>query len=90
MGEGQDAQSNLNLHFHEAHPCASPLRGSCRLCKSAILPIYHMLFLDGVYAEDNYGKTRFHQIKAPKKSELNVLAHRGLRVKSFILQFFNN
>jgi hypothetical protein len=25
---------------------------------------FHMLFLDGVYAEDNYGKTRFHQIKA--------------------------
>ena len=35
-----------------------------------------MLFLDGVYAEDNYGKTRFHQIKVPTKSELNVLTHR--------------
>lgn len=35
-----------------------------------------MLVLDGVYAEDNYGKTRFHQIKASTKNELNVLAHR--------------
>jgi hypothetical protein len=34
---------------------------------------FHMLFFDGVYAENNYDKTRFHQIKAPKKSELNVL-----------------
>jgi hypothetical protein len=25
----------------------------------AILPIYHMLYLDGVYGEDNYGNTRF-------------------------------
>lgn len=29
------------------------------LCKSAILPIYHMLYLDGVFAEDKDGKTRF-------------------------------
>ncbi len=26
---------------------------------------YHMLFLDGVYAEDDYGKQRFHRVKAP-------------------------
>lgn len=46
---------------------------------------FHMLFLDGVYVEDNYGKTRFHQIKAPKKSELNVLAHRiSQRVAGFL------
>ena len=25
--------------FHSVHPCTSPLRGSLRLCKSAILPI---------------------------------------------------
>ena len=24
---------------------------------------FHMIFLEDVYAEDNYGKTRFHQIK---------------------------
>ena len=35
-----------------------------------------MIFLDDVYAEKSYGKTRFHQIKAPTKNELNVLAHR--------------
>ncbi|WP_166422974.1 transposase [Paraglaciecola sp. 20A4] len=31
-----------------------------------------MLYLDGVYAEDNYGKTRFH----PTKCELNSSIHR--------------
>ncbi|WP_308368305.1 MULTISPECIES: hypothetical protein [unclassified Microbulbifer] len=25
--------------IYEAHPCASPLRGSLRLCKPAILPV---------------------------------------------------
>ena len=38
-----------------------------------------------VYAEDNDGKTRFHQIKAPKKSELNVLAQKiSQRVAGFL------
>jgi hypothetical protein len=36
---------------------------------------FHMLYLDGVYAADNYGKTRFYPIKAPTKSELNSLTH---------------
>jgi hypothetical protein len=36
MGEGQDARSHLNIHFH-------------------------MLYLDGVYAADNYGKTRLDE-----------------------------
>ena len=44
-----------------------------------------MLYLDGVYAEDNYGKTRFHPIKAPTKSELNSLTHRiSQRVAGFL------
>jgi len=44
-----------------------------------------MLYLDGVYAEDNYGKTRFHPIKAPTKSELNSLTHRiSQRVAVFL------
>ncbi len=34
-----------------------------------------MLFLDGVYAEDDYGKQRFHRVKAPTYDELNTLAH---------------
>jgi len=44
-----------------------------------------MLYLDGVYAEDNYGKTRFYPIKAPTKSELNSLTHRiSQRVAGFL------
>ena len=35
----------VNLtRFHEVHPCTSPLWGSLRLCKSAILPICHGVF----------------------------------------------
>ncbi len=30
--------------YHAAHPCAAPLRGSLRLCKSAVLPICHGVF----------------------------------------------
>ncbi len=33
------------------------------------------LFLDGVYAEDDYGKQRFHRVKTPTHSELNTLVH---------------
>jgi hypothetical protein len=44
-----------------------------------------MLYLNGVYAADNYGKTRFHPIKAPTKSELNSLTHRiSQRVAGFL------
>jgi hypothetical protein len=35
-----------------------------------------MLYLDGVYAEDAYGKVRFLRIKAPTADELGVLVHR--------------
>ena len=31
---------------------------------------YHMLFLEGVYAEDGDGKQRFHRVKAPTHDEL--------------------
>tara|TARA_B110001450_G_scaffold163463_1_gene152392 strand:+ start:276 stop:1241 length:966 start_codon:yes stop_codon:yes gene_type:complete len=34
-----------------------------------------MLFLDGAYAEDHYGKQRFHRVKAPTHDELNTLVH---------------
>ncbi len=41
---------------------------------------YHMLFLEGVYADQPYGRLRFHQTKAPTAGELNcltqALAHR--------------
>jgi hypothetical protein len=36
---------------------------------------FHMLFLDGVYAEDRHGVFRFFRVKAPSHAELVVLAH---------------
>ena len=36
---------------------------------------FHMLFLDGVYAEDVYGQQRFHRVKAPTHQELNALVN---------------
>ena len=36
---------------------------------------YHMLFLDGVYAENRYGNTRFHHVKAPSQHQLTTLVH---------------
>jgi hypothetical protein len=45
----------------------------------------HMFYLDGVYGEDHYGKTRFYPIKAPTKSELKSLTHRmSQRVAGFL------
>jgi hypothetical protein len=46
---------------------------------------FHILYLDGVYAEDAYGKVRFHRIKAPTVDELGVLVHRiSQRVAKFL------
>lgn len=36
---------------------------------------FHMLFLDGVYAENKYGAMRFHRVKAPTQEELGALVH---------------
>jgi hypothetical protein len=36
---------------------------------------FHMLFLDGVYAEDRHGVSRFFRVKAPSHAELIALAH---------------
>ena len=36
---------------------------------------FHLLFLDGVYAEDADGKQRFHRVKAPSHCDLNTLVH---------------
>jgi len=36
---------------------------------------FHMLFLDGVYAQDRHGIRRFFHVKAPSHSELVALAH---------------
>jgi len=38
-------------------------------------PHLHGLFLSGVYAEDDYGKTRFYPVKAPSTAELNQIVH---------------
>ncbi len=38
---------------------------------------FHMLYLDGVYAEDGYGKVRFHRIKAPTMDELRTTGFSG-------------
>jgi len=36
---------------------------------------FHMLFLDGVYAEDRHGVSQFFRVKAPSHAELVALAH---------------
>ncbi len=46
---------------------------------------FHMLFVDGVYAEDKYGVMRFHRVKAPTVEELNSLVHQlSHRVPRFL------
>jgi hypothetical protein len=46
---------------------------------------FHMLYLDGVYAEDAHGQVRFHRIKAPTADELGALVHRiSQRVAKFL------
>jgi hypothetical protein len=50
------------VHIPVRHPA-----GDLRSCKSSILPICHMLFLDGVYIETKYGKTRFQRTNAPER-----------------------
>ena len=36
---------------------------------------FHMLFLDGAYADKDHAQQRFHRVKAPTHSELNSLVH---------------
>ena len=36
---------------------------------------YHMLFLDGVYADNKHGASRFRWVKAPTSDELTQLTH---------------
>lgn len=46
---------------------------------------FHMLFLDGVYAEDKYGAMRFNRVKAPTQEELGALVHQlSQRVSRFL------
>jgi hypothetical protein len=48
--------------------------GDMRSCKSAILPICHMLFLDGVYVDRLDGSVRFHWVSSPTTQELTQLS----------------
>lgn len=57
-------------HIPVRHPA-----GDLRSCKSAILPICHRLFLDGVYVDQPNGAARFRGVKAPTSRELTQLAH---------------
>jgi hypothetical protein len=34
-----------------------------------------MIFLDGVYMENDYGSLRFHRVKTPNVDELKALVH---------------
>ena len=34
-----------------------------------------MLFLDGIYADNKHGTSRFHRVKAPTSDELTRLTH---------------
>ena len=36
---------------------------------------FHMLFLDGIYADNKHGSSRFHWVKAPTSAELTQLTH---------------
>ncbi len=36
---------------------------------------FHMLFLDGVYADNKHGTSGFHRLKAPTNDELTQLTH---------------
>jgi hypothetical protein len=46
--------------------------GNLRLCKSAILSICHMLFLDGVYVEHRDGSLRFRWVTAPTGAWISI------------------
>jgi hypothetical protein len=36
---------------------------------------FHMLFLDGIYADNKHGSSRFRWVKAPTSAELTQLTH---------------
>ena len=53
------------VHIPVRHPA-----GDLRSCKSAILPICHLLFLDGVYVDHLDGSVRFRWVGSPSIQEL--------------------
>ena len=56
-------------HFLVRHPA-----GDLRSCQSAVLPICHMLFLDGVYLE-SASVPSLRRVKAPTPGALELLVH---------------
>ena len=58
-------------HIPVRHPA-----GDLRSCESAVLPIRHMLWLDGVYenVEQPQRKPRLHRTRAPTSAQLTSLA----------------
>ena len=62
------ARFTFMAHIPVRHPA-----GYLRSCKSAILPICHMLFLDGVYVDRQDGSARFCWVSSPTTQELTQL-----------------
>ena len=56
-------------HCRVRHPA-----GDLRSCKSAVLPICHILFLDGVYCVTEAGLS-FRRVKATTPAALDLLVH---------------
>ncbi len=50
--------------------------GSLRLCKSAVLPICHLLVLDGVYRREGEDRLQFVSVPAPTTEKLKRLVQR--------------
>ena len=63
------ARFTFMSHLPVRHPT-----GDLRSCKSAILPICHMLFLDGVYVDRLDGSARFRWVSSPTTQELTQLS----------------
>ena len=59
----------LMAHFRVHHPARD-----LRSCKSAVLPICHRLFLDGVYLECA-SVPSLRPVKAPTPAALDLLVH---------------
>ncbi len=61
----------------DAHPTIRTVRRpGCAESQSERGPVhFHMLFLDGVFTDNRYGKTRFRRTIAPNQHELTELLH---------------
>lgn len=71
---------SASMHIKAGHTKATVQTGSVTLNQrfgSALnLNVhFHMLFLDGVYADNGHGKQRFHRTKVPTQDALNTLVH---------------